>query len=66
MPIRNKKQARQQWSQLSDVPCDDDDCIEQSFLHFEVGTNKFTICQWFEEEYNCSVVDHLIGTEHES
>lgn len=62
--MKRRDQAIANWQTLGDIPCDENDCIEQEFLHFEVGTNKFTIWQWFESEYDCSVLDNLMPYSH--
>lgn len=44
------------WSLLGDIPTvgddtdniDDVDCIEESFLHFPIGTHREEIWHWFE------------------
>ena len=38
------------WDRLGDTPIDSRDCIEVSFLHFPVGTNRYEIWYWFEEQ----------------
>lgn len=63
--MKNVKTARINWATFRNIPCNSDDEIEEEFLHFPIGTNKFTIWKWFGEEHKCSVVDNLWGTEHE-
>ena len=36
------------WDKLGDIPCDEDENIEESFEHFNIGTEKFEIWHWFE------------------
>jgi hypothetical protein len=36
------------WDKLGDVPTDEEDCIENSFEHFETGTDREDIWSWFE------------------
>ena len=38
------------WEQLGEIPVDVDDKIEQQFLNFEIGTDKFDIWHWFEDQ----------------
>lgn len=38
------------WLELGDIPVDDNDCIEEPFLHFEVGDHREEIWHWFEEQ----------------
>lgn len=54
-------EAKKLWSDFEDIPIDEDDDIDVPFLHFEKGANRFQIWHWFEETYNCSIVDDLNG-----
>jgi hypothetical protein len=47
------------WVKLGDIPCDEeeDEHIEEEFLHFVVGTHKYDIWDWFEETFNLSIGD---------
>lgn len=36
------------WAQLGDIPVNDNDGIDQDFLHFPKGTDKLEIWHWFE------------------
>lgn len=53
------------WNTLTDICVDEDDCIEEEFLDFEVGTSKFDIWRWFEDTFHISVGDDLMNTEFE-
>ena len=53
--------AKKQWEDLGDIPVDNLDCITESFICFERGTSKFYIWNWFEETYNISVAEDLMG-----
>lgn len=48
------------WNELGNIPIDEDECIEEEFLHFEIGTHRETIWHWFEEEFNLSVAEDLM------
>jgi len=37
------------WEKFSDVPINNDDQIETSFLHFPAGTYRFDVWHWFDE-----------------
>ncbi len=52
--------ANKAWKELVDIPIDEDENIESAFRHFPVGTNKFDIWHWFEEEFGISVAKDLI------
>jgi hypothetical protein len=45
---------------LGDVPVNDDDEIEESFLQFEAGVDRESIWTWFEETFNLSVAEDLM------
>lgn len=38
------------WGKLGDVPINEDEEIDISFLHFPKGTDRYTIWHWFEEQ----------------
>ena len=59
------EQAKELWKQLSDISINDEDEIDEPFLHFEVGTPNTEIWHWFEEKFDLSVADDLMGTENE-
>ena len=52
--------AKELWSQLGDVPVNEDGEIETAFLGFEVGTDREDIWSWFEEEFDLSVAEDLM------
>ena len=35
--------VKRRWDEFSEIPVDNDDCIERPFLHFEVGTDRFDV-----------------------
>jgi len=39
------------WESLGDISVDENEEIEQPFLDFEIGTNKYYIWKWFDEQY---------------
>ncbi len=41
----------QLWLLFGDIPIDDDDNIEEEFLGFPAGTDRFDIWHWFDERY---------------
>jgi hypothetical protein len=57
-----KLQAKELWAKFGDTPINDADEIEAPFLHFEAGTDRFEIWHWFEETFNCSIVDDLAAS----
>ena len=59
-----KYEADKLWNQLGDIPIDGNECIENVFLHFPVGTGRFEIWHWFEEEFNLSIAKDLMYPNH--
>ena len=51
------------WSRLGDTPIDDNECIEESFEHFAVGTFREDIWHWFEETFDVKVHDLMYGVK---
>lgn len=55
-----QENLRDLWIAFGDVPIDDNDQIEDSFLGWAVGTDRFSIWQWFDEAYTAGGVHGLI------
>lgn len=72
-PVHGKVDARfslsdlyAKWDALGDVPIGDDECIEEVFLDFEVGTHREEIWHWFERQHPLFIVgDVMQGTRHQ-
>lgn len=45
------------WRLFSEIPIDENDAIEQNYLHFEAGTDRIKVWHWFEDNFDCSVTD---------
>lgn len=43
------------WREFSDTPTNNNDEIDQDFLHFKKGTSRFDIWHWFEESFDVNV-----------
>ena len=54
----NQEELRKLWILFGDVPINDADEIEESFLGFAPGTDRFEIWHWFDERYDGGV--HLL------
>ena len=54
-------QAKDLWSKLGDIPVLENGEIEEEFLHFEIGTDRETIWDWFESTFKLSVAEDLMG-----
>jgi hypothetical protein len=51
------------WELLEDVPIDKDECIEEDFLFFEKGTNRYSIWHWFDERCPNGLAVDLMGNK---
>lgn len=53
------------WHELSNIPTkydgDDVDCIEESFVHFPIGTHRETIWHWFESQNEFFIVGEVMN-----
>lgn len=53
--------AKRLWDKLGDIPLkEDSDNIDEPFLNFEPGDNRFDIWLWFEETFDVSVAKDLM------
>lgn len=50
------------WSELGDIPVNDDGIIQESFLWWPKGTDREDIWRWFDEKYPGGVAK-LMGLE---
>ena len=55
----NINELRKLWEQFGDVPVNDDDQIEESFLHFPIGSDKMDIWSWFDEQLPNGIVQNF-------
>ena len=51
------------WDKLSDIPIDENECIEEQFIHFEIGTFREEIWHWFEDELGAQIQDLYMTKE---
>lgn len=51
------------WKSLGNVCVDEDGNIEENFLHFQIGTDREEIWDWFEETFNIRVVDLMFPNQ---
>ena len=61
--IRTLEKAKELWEELGDIPVNDQEEIDESFLDFEIGTDMYEIWHWFEETFNVSVAKDLMNLE---
>lgn len=52
---------RMLWDKLSNVPVNEDDELEESFEHFEAGTDKEDVWRWFEWFFDISLGKELFS-----
>lgn len=56
---------RQLWDAFSEIPVNNDDEIEEDFLCFEDGTDRFKVLRWFDERCPNGIKKDLMGSETE-
>lgn len=61
---RDLTEARALWAQLGDIPVNEDDELDAPFLHFQPGASKVDVWQYFEQRFDCSVVEDLMGAKN--
>lgn len=60
-----KEIAKNLWEEFGNIPTSDggvDGDIEEPFLHFDVGTDVYSIWAWFESTFHVSIAEDLIYT----
>ncbi len=55
------KEAKKLWGELTDIPINDDEEIDEDWREFLKGTPREDIWHWFEKKYNISVAKDLMG-----
>ena len=53
-------QLKELWEEFSNIPVDNEDCIEENFLWWKSGTPKFDIWHWFDERCLHNLHDDLM------
>lgn len=56
----NLIEAQKLWYDLGTIPVNENEEIDEVFLHFQIGTSIYLIWHWFEDTYNISVHDDLM------
>ena len=60
-------EAKKLWAQLGNIPVDEHENLDQEFAPtgfntgFEIGTHREDVWHWFEETFNLSVTEDLMG-----
>lgn len=57
---RTLKELQELWNELSDIPVNENDEIEEDFLDFPSGTDKFDVWYWFDERCPNGVAEDLM------
>lgn len=58
----NIKIARELWEEFGEVPMNSEtEEIERSWKHFLPGTHREDVWHWFEEQFDISVAEDLMG-----
>lgn len=55
--------AKVLWEELSNIAVNDNDEIDDEYLHFEKGTHREDIWHWFEERFELSVATDLMNLQ---
>ena len=50
------------WEKLSDIPIDENECIEEEFEHFPKGVFREDVWHWFETHFDVRVYDLMFST----
>jgi len=51
------------WAELGDIPINEDEELEERFLHFDKGTHREEVWHWLEDEYNISIAKDILKVE---
>jgi hypothetical protein len=49
-------ELEQLWNDFGNTPIFDDDTIEEPFLHFPTGTDRFDIWHWFDDRHSKGII----------
>lgn len=56
------KEAKKLWLEFGDIPMNPaTECLEEAWHGFAVGTHREDIWHWFEETFDISVAEDLMG-----
>lgn len=57
----DSQEVEKLWELFGEIPINDEDMIEEEFLGFQEGTDRFEIWHWFDEVYQDGVVKLMNG-----
>lgn len=59
------KFLEEQWEKFADTPVDDNENIDEDFLYFKKGENKFGIWTWFDKNHSRGLVWMMFGDSND-
>lgn len=59
--IMNDIELEKLWTQGSNIPIGEDECIEEAWAGFEIGTHREVVWHWFDENHSKGVAYLLNG-----
>lgn len=55
-------QAKALWKEFGEIPTNPEtECIEETWCRFPAGTHREEVWRWFEETFNVSIGEDLMG-----
>lgn len=58
--VKTKECATMLWQKLGDIPINENEEIDEDFLHFSKGCDKSDVWHWVEDFFNVSIVKDLM------
>lgn len=53
--------AKALWEQLGNIPINEDEELDEDFMDFEKGTDRYEVWHWFEDKFDISIAKDLMG-----
>lgn len=63
--MKTLEELRKLWDEFGDTPVNNNDEIEEDFLDFPVGTDKFDVWHWFDEQCPKGLAEDLMFKDRE-
>ena len=61
--MKKLEEAKKYWSNLGNIPVNENDEIDEEFDGFPIGTDKIEIWSYIEEYFNVSIYEELMFKE---
>lgn len=58
-----KEKEAQMWNELTDYTIDENECIEQPFHQFPIGTHREEIWLWLEQNGPIAIIDLMFPAD---